>query len=218
MMKRIITAIIACTLTFSVIPAYAFENSNSEKISEFTDVNVSYWYCKDVQFIVNYGLMNGESSEKFNPNGVLTNAQVAQIFYNSGVKHKNVNEFIDIYGNEWYYNAVMECGEYFPVHWNRYEGGAMFLPNSPISRQELCYTILRASGLSDEDIISQYESKHGQFEQGWRAYPEAALQLMVDMNIITGYGNGDYGGNDSLTRAQCAAILNRVISLYGNIN
>lgn len=218
MIKRVIAVIILCVIAFGKIPAYAFNNFQGKNISKFTDVNINDWYYKDVQFVLEEGLMKGVSSDKFYPDGILTNAQVAQIFYNSGIKHTIANEFIDIQGNEWYYNAVMECREFFPVHWNRYEGGAMFLPNSPILRQELCYTILKTSGLSDEDIINQYESKHGYFDQSWRVYPEAALQLMIDMGIVSGYGNGDYGGTDSLTRAQCAAILNRVISLYGHIN
>ncbi len=71
--------------------------------------------------------------------------------------------------------------------------------------------MFRMGGLSDDDIVQAYEALHGSFNKGWKYYPEAAFQIMVDIGYITGYGNGEYCVYDNLTRAQCAALLVRTM-------
>lgn len=211
--KKFLAAALVCTA--AVFPcAHAASAAAQSLVQQYHDVPAGAWYFNDVAAILEQGMMKGKSSTRFDPGGILTNAEVAQILYNCGVRKAEGGEFIDLSSGAWYSGAVMECGEYFPVHWNRYEGGAEFRPSAPITREELCYTLLRADGMSDDAILAEYEAWHGDFYGGWRNYPEAALQVMADRGIISGYGNGSYGGADSLTRAQCAAILNRFLELH----
>jgi predicted outer membrane repeat protein len=44
-------------------------------------------------------------------------------------------------------------------------------------------------------------------------WAQTNLQEFIDKGWLTGYGNGQYGPNDSMTRAQYAALINRVTGL-----
>ncbi len=216
MKKRIISMLTTAVLlfcTFSTAFAAGMDSMAAyDKVMNFRDVKESDWFFQDVIAMLTYGFMKGKSDTRFDPNGTLTNAETAQILYNAETRKTEGVDFLDVSGGKWYSMAVEECGEYFPLHWNRYQGGAMFFPASPITRAEFCYALLRAGGASDDDMIAVYESLHGSFSGGWRSYPEAAIQLMVDFGYVSGYGNGELGAYDNLTRAQCAAIINRMIA------
>lgn len=182
----------------------------------FEDVKTNGWYFEDVVDMITRGTMKGRSSSKFDPNGVLTNAEVAQILYNLNVQNPTgaEPEFLDVPSNAWYYNAVMACGGCFPEHWNRYQGGADFRPNTAISRSELSYTLLRSSGMEDDDIFASCHNVTGLYSAGGSfksTILAASFDVMVERGLISGYGNGEYGMDDSLTRAQCAAILHRML-------
>ena len=48
----------------------------------FTDVKGSAWYYDAVKFVYDNGFMDGVGDNKFNPNGTLTRAMIAQVLYN----------------------------------------------------------------------------------------------------------------------------------------
>ena len=51
-------------------------------ILPFRDVRITDWYALAVEYVYSHGLMNGTSPTTFEPNGILTRAQVAQVLYN----------------------------------------------------------------------------------------------------------------------------------------
>ncbi len=217
LIKTVLTVLLSMLLLFAPaqIPmAYASEMTMEQARQtalRFQDVHEDSWFLNDVIIMLASGTMNGRTATIFAPNDYVTNAEFAQMLYNMDTRRNQGSPvYTDVPSNAWYYNAVQECGEYFPVHWNKYAGAASFFPANPLSRAEFCYTVLRAGGMSDDDIIQNYETFHGSFNNGWVHYPEAAFQLMVDTGYIQGYGNGEYGVYDKLTRAQCAALLVRM--------
>lgn len=180
----------------------------------FSDIQPSSWYYDDVMKIVDAGIMKGKSADTFDPDGKITNAEVAQILKNLQVP-ENLGEcldYADITENAWYTANVKAYGAYFPLHWNKYEGAAFFWADQAIDRSDFAYTILRGFGYSDDDIVNEYvalgnEPRIG----GWKSYPVCALEIAVHRGIISGYTNGELGEYDDISRAQCAAILSRIM-------
>ncbi len=216
----VLSVLLICTPAQFTI-AYASEITVEQEMTveqarqialQFQDVHTDSWFLDYVIIMLASGIMNGRTATTFAPKDYVTNAEFAQILYNGKVRRdKGSPVYTDVPSDAWYYNAVQECGEYFPLHWNKYAGAASFLPSNPLSRADYCYTMFRMGGFSDDDIVQAYKALHGSFNKGWSHYPEAAFQLMVDIGYITGYGNGEYGVYDNLTRAQCAALLVRTM-------
>ena len=183
----------------------------------FSDIQPSSWYYDDVMKIVDAGIMKGKSADTFDPDGKISNAEIAQILKNLQVP-ENLGEcpdYADITENAWYTANVKAYGAYFPLHWNKYKGSAYFWPDQPIDRCDFAYTMLCGFGYSEEDIVDEYTAL-GNVPGGWRYYPEYALQVAASKGIVSGYADGNLGDYDEVSRAQCAAILNRLIKAAEN--
>lgn len=50
-----------------------------DEMGKFQDVKDSDWFAEDVDYCAEHGLMNGISDEQFDPNGVVTRAQLAAV-------------------------------------------------------------------------------------------------------------------------------------------
>lgn len=185
--------------------------------TQFQDVPSNAWFYNDISKAVDMGWMKGTSATTFKPNDKLTNAQILQIISNLGAEDASDQrrDYLDLPANAWYYDIAVKYGAYLMEHWNKYKGGAQLFPDEPITRLEFSYAMLRCSGLSDSDIGDIYYELTGasRGSLGGHQYPEAALIIINEMGVISGYPNGDLGEYDPLTRAQCATMLNRLYQL-----
>ena len=77
MIKRFFACIIALWLLLSAVTL-----SVSAVSVPFRDVAANAWYQNAVEFVYEHKVMNGISSTTFEPNSILTRAQVAQVLYN----------------------------------------------------------------------------------------------------------------------------------------
>ena len=85
--------------------------SNAAVYLPFRDVRYGDWYYDTVSKVYDLGIMNGVSSSKFDPNGVLTREQAAMIFYNleGNGEHYPYYTFRDVKAGAWYADAVEFC-------------------------------------------------------------------------------------------------------------
>lgn len=74
----------------------------------FKDVKSSAWYYKAVMKVYSNGIMNGVSSNLFQPESACTRAQVCQTLYslNGSPKTSGRLPFKDVKSSAWYYDAV----------------------------------------------------------------------------------------------------------------
>ena len=69
-MKNCVVASLIMIIGFSIISYGANEKAS------FEDVNETAWYYPEVQYVVNEGLMNGVSEDKFDPNIPVTREMI----------------------------------------------------------------------------------------------------------------------------------------------
>ena len=121
-------------------------------ILPFRDVRITDWYALAVEYVYSHGLMNGTSPTTFEPNGILTRAQVAQVLYNLEdtplVSDTDSAIFSDVTDTEqWYYKPVIWAKKTGVVH--GYEDGT-FHPQAEVTRQEfaqMLYNYAKFKGL-----------------------------------------------------------------------
>ena len=150
----------------------------------------------------NIAYMQGMADGKFYPANPVTRGQVAQIFYRL-LKDRNVTSsttFADVPDTLWCAEAVNTLAALDIV---RGIGNGQFAPNQPITRAQfvtMCarFTQLSASGETFTDVPASH----------W-AYD--AISTASSFGWVNGIGNGLYAPNQHITRAQVAAILNRLL-------
>ena len=114
----------------------------------FNDVSVSAWYADAVRQMTGFGLVNGYTDGTFKPNGNLTRAEAATIFYRlltdstRKAYATTYNSFKDVPATAWYNTAVSTMAKLGIVN-----GGAdgYFRPNDAITREEMAAMTVRRS-------------------------------------------------------------------------
>lgn len=114
--------------------------------------------------------------------------------------------FVDVSESAWYYDAVAYC----------YENGLMagtsgstFAPDTTTSRGMIVTILYRLDGTQAVSGTSGFaDVAAGQY------YADAVAWASAN-GIVGGYGNGNFGPNDPITREQMAAILYRYAQYKG---
>lgn len=113
--------------------------------------------------------------------------------------------FVDVLPEDWYYGAVSYA----------YENGLMtgvseetFAPQTPLSRAMMVTMLHRLEGSPDAGSGSFSDVAAGSWYGGAVAWADSC-------GIVTGYGDGTFGPDDSITREQMAAVLYRYAGYKG---
>lgn len=178
---------------------------------KFSDVQKGDWYADAVDFAAGHELFLGTSHEKFSPNGFMTRAMLVTVLYRleepSGVQSAN---FTDVIPNTWYTDAVgWAANKEIVLGYD----GSHFEPNQNISRQQLVVMLYRYA-----TAIKLDTSKHTSLESFADStdvddYAEDAMSWAVASGLINGRDNGKLAPNDFVTRAEVAAIMQRLTSI-----
>jgi hypothetical protein len=188
----------------------SFAEIKEKTVNPFTDVNSDDWFYENVIYLYENGLMNGTTSDTFNPNGNMTRGMFVAVLYRlSGDNGSYTSSFADVPFGKWYENAVAWAAQ------NGISGGVgnnCFAPNAGITRQQLAvllYNYAKYKGydvsIGEDTNILSYEDA---FDISDYAYP--ALQWACGAGIMN--GNNEYlNPHGPATRAQVAAMLERFV-------
>lgn len=148
--------------------------------------------------------LHGFQDGNFHPDGSLTRGQTAQLFYNL-LREKNVpgeSAFADVPAGMWCADAVNTLDAMGVM---RGVDGTRFLPGRPITRAEFVVTAVRFAGETApaaavfSDVTEDqwfYDQVMGAAGRGW----------------IGGYADGTFRPYAPITRAEAAAVVNRMLS------
>lgn len=189
-------------------PSNPSKPSNPDKPSNPSDTNRPAspsvtGVSKQLESENHIAYMGGYGNGMFGPNDQMTRAQVAQMFYNL-LKDKNIAiivNFSDVQGSDWYATAVNTLASLGII---RGVGDGVFDPNRSITRAEFATIALRfadktADGTNPFTDVASND---------W--YYSAVLNA-VGFGWITGYSDGSFRPNASITRAEVATIVNRML-------
>lgn len=152
----------------------------------------------------------GYGNGKFGPNDTITRAQAAQIFYNLLKDHGDTrSSFSDVAKDAWYYDAVTVLSGLGIA--SGYADGT-FKPNEAITREDFAVMAARFAGLAQKSGAT-----------GFTDVPETHksagyIKAAVEAGYIFGYGDGTFGPDRSITRAETVTIVNRMLARYADKN
>lgn len=192
------------------VRSYTFENvkanhtisvtfEEGEQVIDPDETGVSDWLNTADHIVYLNGYMDGT----FRPDDNMTRAEVAQMFYNL-LNDKDVAitvSFSDVASDAWYAEAVntlASLGMITGVGDNKYE------PDRSITRAEFTAIAMRFADLATggENVFSDVAS-----DAWYHDYVVGSIQY----GWITGYPDGTFRPENTITRAEVTTIVNRML-------
>lgn len=203
----------------------AYETQDEEKVANPLTHAVIHLYTKEkyvpeqptTDYLIpglwlntndHYSYLIGYSDGTVRPNGKITRAEVATIFFrllddDTRAKYwSSENNFSDVSADKWYNNAVSTLSNMGVI--GGYADGT-FRPDAPISRAEfakIAVSFTQNTGSATYNYFTDVKTTD------WFApYVTAAK----DAGLIEGYSDGSFKPESKITRAEACAIVNRTL-------
>ena len=210
-MRNRLSKVMAVVLSFLMIATTFSYAAGSD---QFSDVQSGSWYVPYVDFVVDNGYMNGTSATTFEPNGNLTRAMFATIlarYDGATVDNSKETAFSDVPVNQWYTGSIAWANEKSIVNGT---GNGKFSPNNNITRQDLCVMVERYITYVETTTTKRHVVRDVAItftdEADIDSYAKSAVDKAVIHGLVNGYPDGSFKPKQFITRAECAAIPDRL--------
>lgn len=166
-----------------------------------------HWASKQMQYLIDEGLMKGYEDGSYKPDGKVTRAEFTSFLVRSlKLEEAAQISFHDVDPSHWYYTNVAKA-----VHSGLVAGDdkGNFNPNKNISREEMASMLKRTLQylhiegkdmtfvFSDSDKISDWAVKD--------------VNYVLSLGIMAGQPNNKFAPRDNATRGEAATVLYRVL-------
>ena len=198
--KRFLTCLMAAAAF--TLTASAFTKTNTYTEGQFTDVPSEQWYASEVKSTYELGLMQGVGGGLFQPDGNVTVAEAVTMAARASAI--NARETIDTSaGGEWYTPYVD-----YAVSKGFVASGQFDDYDRPAKRYEVAMLFENAMPDGYYTAINDVEAIPDVYET--LPYSEDLLTL-YNAGIVMGSDSyGNFRPEDNISRAEAAAIINRV--------
>lgn len=176
----------------------------------FTDVPQNAWYCDNVKYVSQAGIMNGISKDTFAPNATLSRAMSVTVLYRMAGKPKvdTALPFTDVEKGKWYSDAVIWA----------YENGITegkdtftFAPHDEVTRAELAAFLCRYAYYAEIELPAVRDgnlSDHMLIP----SYAKEAQELLYRAGVVNGLPGNRFVYYKPVTRAEAAAMISRLVT------
>ncbi|WP_145152833.1 S-layer homology domain-containing protein [Paenibacillus xylanexedens] len=180
----------------------------------FKDVE-NHWAKDAVNDMGSRLIVNGIGNDLYNPNTDMTRAEFAAIMM-KGLGLKPVDgkaPFADVDASDWYHSAVLTTYEYNLIE--GFEDGN-FRPQEKITREQAMVILFKAmaiTGLQEkletkdsDEMLKPYTDAIAVSE-----WAKAAVAASIEAGVISGRGAHELAAKANITRAEVAAIVQRIL-------
>jgi hypothetical protein len=171
----------------------------------FTDLSEDDWYYQNVTLLYELGLMDGKTSNRYDPQGTLTVAEAIKLtaVINSQYRYRTTN-FPKT--DSWYQAYVDYIFDHVVSERLAYWGPRLGY-DRPVTREVFAYLMYDA--LPGEDIERLLPPINDIPEGSLTGSPN--IYALLRAGVCIGYPDGSFHPEESITRAEAAAIVTRLI-------
>ena len=176
----------------------------------FSDVEDGSWFKDSVTYVTAREIFNGYGDGIFAPGDKMNRAMAAQIIYNlEKGKPVSGNKFSDVAADAWYAPAVGWAAKNGIV--NGADGA--YRPLEDITRQDLVVILYRYAKMAKYNQSIDREVILNSYADGAdvASYAADAMRWAITQGLITGYEDGSLRPKNTATRAEVAAMIQRLI-------
>jgi S-layer homology domain. len=228
--KRITSALLAILMIFgltgTVLAApveYGEELQNMPENTpavSFSDLPSTHWAYKYIADLVNRKVFEGYPDHKFRPDRTISRAEFATIIVKAaGLQPKKVNysSFSDVKVTDWS-SPWIETAKDYLTGYRTANGEYIYNPTAPALREDITVAIVKLKGydvarLANRSIIEAMFTDYEGISESAKDY----VAIAVENGIVSGFPDETFRPQNSITRAEAAAMLWRAF-MYGNDN
>lgn len=225
-MKKVLSLILLiCTILNIGMSAQAvkygeeLQNSPQKTYKEqFNDVSKDHWAFSYIGEMAERGVINGYPDGNFYPEAQVTRAEFAKIMTTAAgftVLRPILQLFADVKTESWYAPYVHAAKEYLSAY--AQNGKSYYRPDAPALREDIAVALVKLKGYStlgtDGMTLQRMFSDYYSISADAQIYVAAA----IENGLVSGYNDGTFRGQSSISRAEAATLLWRVFQ-YGDEN
>ena len=203
----------------STLPGYVETDVKEEvKVEEepvvttntFADLPESHWAYENVMKLKELGVIDGVGDNKFNPSGIVTREQFLKMLVEATATPDSANavKFADVDSSAWYAPYVaagVDAGLINGITDDTFGVG------SEIKRQDMAVMIARI--LNGKNIPVTQTAEVFDDDNSISGYAKDAVYKVRDAGIINGYNNNQFSPATSLTRAEAATVIIKLLNV-----
>lgn len=185
--------------------------SISLRVEEGKIIDIDYENVYELDIDLNtedhYAYIVGYPDGTVGPDKAITRAEAATIFFRMLTDdareyyYSVSNTFTDTDSSDWFHVAVSTLAKAGVL--TGYEDGS-FQPNRSITRAELVTIAMSFFDFAQENSEELFTDVAGH-------WADASINFAAQLGIVTGYGDGTFAPDKTITRAETITIINRVL-------
>lgn len=196
--KNFTKKLLPLTLTAAmIVPSVPAMAAPSDIAGHWAESVITQWQNK--------GLIQGYEDGTFKPGNTITRAEFVTLMNNAkGFWSEGSINFSDVKNGSWFYSAVARAVAAGYV--KGYSDGS-FKPGNTITRAEAAVMIANAARLSANEAGAYRFTDVGSIP----AWARGSVGAVVAAGYMTGYPDGSFDANASISRAEAVSSLNRML-------
>lgn len=191
----------------------------SDYPQKFWDVSKDHWAYEYISELADKNVISGYTDGSFKPEETVSRAEWSKMLVVASGKQPvtledNKSYAVDYNSNDWCYGYINSVISYM----NFYNDGGnyYFKPSQSASREDVTVSLVKLKGYSVDNVDYSYISKFkdsNSISNELKKY----IAVAIEKELISGYEDNTFRGQDTLTRAEAATLLCRAFQL-GNDN
>ncbi len=214
-MKKIISLFMILAMCMSFTPAFAVDTSvapQKDYRQTFWDVSKDHWAFSYIGELVDKGVLAGYEDGSFRPENTVTRAEWAKIMVlAAGLPVTDNNVYFRDMSGHWANMYVNAAKDYLAAYTDN-----TYRPDQAAVREDVTVSMVKLKGYDIGNVDYSYLnsfSDTNSISNSLKAY----VAVAVEKGLIDGFEDGTFRGQNTLTRAEAAALLWRAFQ-YGNDN
>lgn len=212
--RKLVLLLTTFLLILSTVGIYASNNhkDKDDNKGKYTDIRDDFWAKDAIELMDKYGIINGFKDNTFRPNNKVTRAEFAKMMVltlDMKLINPNTGSFLDIKTSDWSYPYVETAKKYLTGF--QTDKGLYFKPNEYAQREEMAVAIVKGLNINPDktniNILNSIKDESS-ISKNLRKYVAAA----INEGIMIGDKNKNFNPNATLSRAEAATLLARLIS------
>lgn len=228
MKTKIISMILSAAMSISLLTNIVFAVEYGEEYQnqppktysqKFEDVPKTHWAFNYIAEMTERGVLNGYPDGKFYPENNITRAEFAKIMTVASGMIIDMSDtdtiYTDVFDDDWFAPYVKCAQDYLNGFGTM--TGFYFRPNQLAVREDIVVAIVKLKGYSAYSVDTSMLSTMFTDSDSISLSAERYVAIAIERGIISGYEDGTFRGQSSISRAEAAAILWRAFQ-YGDDN
>ncbi len=199
-MKKILFAILLIAVVGLSVTAFA--------ATKFNDVPETHWAYKSIQRWADEKVIVGYSDGSYKPEETISRAEFAAMLCRlfEPTKKADLSKYKDVDKKAWYYDDLAKA---VGAGIMEEETSTKMKPDSLVTRQEMVVTLNAIA-----KIVPEFKQKAIEYFSDYEAigkYATDDVEAFAEREYVIGYPDGEFKPSRPITRAEAAAILDRIV-------